>query len=419
VKLRKNTGVQEWPPGSGKFRIDYYDENGRRCREAASSEKAAIALFRQRKTEIWEKRHTPFAWKARQPKITFKELADARMEAKKLRLAPPSYYSDERRLKPLIKKFGPLAAEKVGVEEIAAFFNEIRSSGGRAGNIGRSGSTLNRYRTLLSNIFNFGVRNGTLTANPVARIDRFREPEGRVRFLGADEEKALRDTVRAQSLEHEAEFDLALNTGMRRGEQYGLTWDRVDLERGILTVFGKTGRRFVPINSAAKAAILYLHGVSNGSKFVCPDKRRDDQKDWRQWFERACRTAKIDNFRWHDLRHTFASRLVMAGVDLRSIQELCGHRSIVTTQRYAHLSPDHQRSNIEKLARETKCVACAKQGRDRKAVHVSGEAGLCAECLAETIRSFDRIDTSEDTRRKGAKKLIRQTRLQVAEMKAG
>ena len=274
---------------------------------------------------------------------------------------------------------------------------------------------MNRYRTLLSNIFSFGVRNGKLVANPIARIERFREPEGRVRFLDADEEKALRAAVRGQSPEHEAEFDIAINTGLRRGEQYGLTWDRVDLERGILTVYGKTGRRFVPINSGARVAILHLHKVSNGSKFVCPDREREAQKDWRKWLDQACLTAKIDNFRWHDLRHTFASRLVMAGVDLRSIQELCGHRSIVTTQRYAHLSPDHQKANVEKLTRELKCAACAKHGRDRKAIHVSGDAGLCGDCLAEMVRS---IDTVEDTRSGGQKKLIRQNNRQLTRMKA-
>ena len=70
---------------------------------------------------------------------------------------------------------------------------------------------------------------------------------------------------------------------------------------------------------------------------------------WRRWFERCVRLAKIRNFRWHDLRHTFASRLVMSGVDIRSVQELLGHRSILMTMRYAHLSPGHQQANVERL----------------------------------------------------------------------
>lgn len=396
---RKHPGVEEWPPRSGKFRIDYRDADGRRHREMIGNEKLAIATYRRRRTEIWEGRFIP---KSQQPKLTFKQIAEARMASKKIRLAPGSYYSDEHRLQPLVKEFGSLAAEDVTIEKINAVLAELRGAGGRSGK-GRAGSTVNRYRSLLSSIFTFAVKAGTLANNPIARVDRFREPEGRIRFLDAEEEKALRAAVRAQSLEREAEFDLALNTGFRRGEQYGLTWDRVDLERGILTVYGKTGRRFVPINSAARAAILRLHSVSNGSKFVCPDRQRDDQKDWRSWLEQACRLAKVDNFCWHDLRHTFASRLVMAGVDLRSVQELLGHRTIITTQRYAHLSPDHQKANVEKLTLELKCAMCAKRGREQRAVHVAGSAGLCDACLRETLNS---VDTFVDTPSRGKKKLI-------------
>lgn len=395
MKHRQHPGVQEWPPGSGKFRIDYYDSEGRRHREMIGSEKRAIQVYTQRRAEILDGRFIP---KSQRPKITFKELAEVRMAAKKIRLAARSYRTDELRLKPLLEEFGSTPAESVGVEKINAFLATLIAEG-------TSGPTANRYRSLLSNIFAYGVRNGTVAVNPISRVDRFREGESRVRFLDAGEEKSLRAAVRAQSGEHEAELDLALNTGLRRGEQYGLTWDRVDLDRGILTVYGKTGRRFVPINSEARAAIELLWRASNGSKFVCPDKERDNQVDWRRWFVDACDEAKVENFRWHDLRHTFASRLVMAGVDLRSIQELLGHKSIVTTQRYAHLSPDHQKANVQKLTGEIKCAACAGRGREQRAVHISGSAGLCDECLRKTLQA---MDTSVDTAARPKKSMLRQ-----------
>jgi integrase len=143
-------------------------------------------------------------------------------------------------------------------------------------------------------------------------------------------------------------------------ELFRLTWDKVDLQHNILTVQGKqaansseSSRRFVPINEFAHRAFEELHRRSAGSEYVCPgDHPVDDgnQQDWRSWFEGAVKRAGVVNFRFHDLRHTFASRLVMEGVPLSAVQELLGHRSIVTTQRYAHLAPDHQKANVGKLA---------------------------------------------------------------------
>ena len=139
---------------------------------------------------------------------------------------------------------------------------------------------------------------------------------------------------------------------MRAGEQYGLRRSGVDLEHGILTVCGKTGERRIHLNSVARSAIEKLLARAAG-EFVCGAKR-DGQRDNRSWFEKCVRAAGMvangkRTLRWHDLRHDFASKLVMRGVDLRSVAELLGHKSISMTMRYSHLSPDHQKGNVEKL----------------------------------------------------------------------
>jgi site-specific recombinase XerD len=193
------------------------------------------------------------------------------------------------------------------------------------------------------------VRTGLVSANPVSRVPRYKENPSRVRFLSDDEELALRKSIQKNYPERETEIDVALNTGARRGEQFLLTWDKVDLQNAILELNGKTGPRTIEINSVCRRALMKLYETSNGSRFVCPETKREGQRDWRRWFKECVEDAKIDNFTWHDLRHTFASRLVMAGVDIRTVQELLGHKNITQTMKYAHLSRSHTRRAIEKL----------------------------------------------------------------------
>jgi site-specific recombinase XerD len=339
----KVRGIFERPKGSSTWWISYFEE-GRHHREKIGPRDAAIEAYylRKRQIRLGQKDLLP---KPRVPAVTFGELADLAIADKKLRLARRSWKKDEQRLKPVKKLWRDLPAKHIDAARIEAFLATLRESE-------ISGSTANRYRSLISSIFSFAVRAGKIEVNPVARVRRFKESEPRVRFLGDDEETALRAALRGQpdGEVREAELDLALHTGIRRGEQFGLRWSDVDLERGILTVTGKTGRRHVEINSVARAAIEKLYAASNGSRFVCPGAVREGQDDWRRWFEDAIEKAGIDNFHFHDLRHTFASRLVMAGVDLTTIQKLLGHSTILTTQRYAHLSREHQRASVERLA---------------------------------------------------------------------
>ncbi len=341
-KQRPMRGVFERPADSGMWWINYYDADGKRHREKVGRRSVAEQAYIQRRAEVREGKFAPPRVKG----LSFSDLADAALADKKLYRRPGTWRKDEERLPEILRHFGASQASAITGPRIEAFLRSLRERKLAA-------STANRYRALLSSIFAFGIREGICARNPVARVRKFREAEGRIRFLSGDEELSLRKALRTRGPACEAEFELALHTGIRRGEQFGLRWANVDLDSGVLTVRGKTGRRFVRLNAIARGALRTLWELSNGSEFVCPGARGADHPDWRKWFEASVEEARIDDFRWHDLRHTFASRLIARGVDLATVSKLLGHRSIQTTMRYAHLAVGQEQHAVDRLAAGT------------------------------------------------------------------
>jgi integrase len=139
----------------------------------------------------------------------------------------------------------------------------------------------------------------------------------------------------------------ALNTGMRRGEILNLKWDQVDLVTGCITVT-KTKRgkqRKIPINEAVRHV---LESQSRGSVYVF-HRNGKPAKSVRTAFEQSVKKADISHCRFHDLRHTFATRLVLGGVSLPVVKELLGHSTITTTMRYAHPTPESKKSAVALL----------------------------------------------------------------------
>jgi len=183
------------------------------------------------------------------------------------------------------------------------------------------------------------------------RIRLEREPEGRLRFLSEPEAtRLLAACEESKNGVLTAVVTVALHTGMRRGEILGLTWERVDFSRGVLileqTKSGK--RREVPMNRAVYDALTALPEPHEaGLVFTKRDGRAWGQV--RTAFELACQRGKVFDFRFHDLRHTCASWLIMRGRSLKEVQELLGHRDFKMTLRYAHLSPDRLREAVASL----------------------------------------------------------------------
>ncbi len=136
----------------------------------------------------------------------------------------------------------------------------------------------------------------------------------------------------------------AAHTGLRASEQFRLKWSDIDTGRSqVFVKKSKNGRsRHIPLSSGAKEALRIARTYSD-DKAVFPVMHNH------RWFETVIRKVAIPEFTWHCLRHTFASRLVMAGVDIRTVAELTGHKTLQMTMRYAHLSPGHNTAAVANL----------------------------------------------------------------------
>jgi site-specific recombinase XerD len=339
--MSKIPGIFERPPDSGVYWISYTDTDGNRRREKAGKLSAALDLQGQRRAQVRKNEYIA----PRQKRVwNFQRLAAETIKNKALRLAPLTIETDTFRLKKLLPLLGGTRFDRITSERVEETLATLRRSG-------LSTSTCNRYRSFISSCFSYAMKINRTAANPVARVSRFKENDPRVRWLRPEEEARIRKAFVADA--HEWEFDLALYTGMRSGEQFGLKWKDCDLERGILTVKGKTGRRHVIANEDAVAALRKLHKLTGEKEFVSPEANDGLMKRaGRRWLTVAAAEANVKDFKWHDLRHTFASRLAMSGVDIRTIQELLGHKSIVMTMKYAHLSSDHRQKAVAKIKQE-------------------------------------------------------------------
>lgn len=218
-------GVFEKKKGSNVWWVNYY-ENGRQHREKVGRKSTAIALYQKRKTEILEGKFFP---QTRQGRISFEELAADALEYSRQHHVARGYKEDLLQVKTLLHWFKGYPAGSITPQQIEAKLAELADAG-------RSPATLNRYRSRLSLIYSVAIRNGKQSKNPLKNVKRRKENNERVRFLEEAEGRALRAIIRERYPNREAEFDLALNTGMRRGEQFQLRWQDVDLERGVITI---------------------------------------------------------------------------------------------------------------------------------------------------------------------------------------
>jgi integrase len=210
-------------------------------------------------------------------------------------------------------------------------------------------ATRNRYLDVLSAFFNVCIQEWELIKeNPVAKIRKFQEPRGRVRYLSTGERTRLLEACRAST--HPYLYTIvviALSTGMRKTEICTLTWNQIDLNdnKGLiyLTDTKNNERRMIPLTGHAYELVSNLQPAHSDKVFPGTTIRY-------AWYK-AIRESKVEDFRFHDLRHTFCSYAAMQGVPLLTIATIVGHKDLSMTRRYSHLSVDHLRDTLEDLDR--------------------------------------------------------------------
>lgn len=321
--------------------IRYARLDGRIIRESSKSEKFKDAedLLIKRKQSIREGK-MPEAKKVIKNHI-FQDLCK---EYRKWAERQRSYSSKQFFIAHLEDKFGLLPLRRFNTMMVEQFqTEEIQNQ--------KKPATINRYIATLSHMFTKAVEWEMVEEESLKRIRKAKllpENNRRLRYLSRDESQNL---IRAANNYLKPIVITALNTGMRRGEILGLKWDQVDLKHGfILLDITKNGeRREIPINGTLS---ITLKGITRrlDVPYVFYDpKTGKAYQDVKKSFHSACKRAKIRDFHFHDLRHTFASQLVMAGVDLTTVKELLGHKTLTMTLRYAHLAPSHKVKAVDVL----------------------------------------------------------------------
>lgn len=336
-KDAQDRGLFERPLGI--WWIQYSDSEGRRRREKVGLKRAALALYTRRKREAREGIQAPTRKVLPMPLSEILSDAVARSKSRK---GEKSWKQDEAKAEVFKRALGSRSADSLSPQEIERWLDTYKDEKNL------TGATINRYRAFLSKAYTIAQNSRKVSINPVHHTEHHKESAGRVRWLRDEEETRLLEVI---TPEQQIEILFAAHTGVRQGRQFDLKWSQVDLERGVV-YFPSTKNglpQWISLNSRLRGLLAQL---PNSGPYVFPESRSTLLANKRlNWFNNALKAAGIEDFHWHDLRHTFASRLAMQGHDMRTLQTALHHRSPQMTMRYAHLSDDHMRDALEGLVK--------------------------------------------------------------------
>jgi integrase len=384
-----------WDPTTSRWRVEIRYPDGSRFRKRLRRERDALRLWATEQAKLdngtWDERAARNATVAEAMK-QYREYSKVQHRSHKTYI-DPSLTLWETHLGPQT----PLA--RVRSQQIEDF--KLK----RAQHVARS--TTDKDLAILKAFFNWCIGHQLAVVNPVRRVKLFHEDNSRLRYLTREEYDRLlaaarslsaRTSVSTPSPYLEEKIVLAAHTGLRRGSLFNLRWDQIDFANSVLRIpRTKSGRPLsLPLNLTAKTTLEeLLAGREPEGEYVFPHKSGPNAgepvQDIKNGFHAALETAGIENFTWHDLRHTFASWLMMRGASIRSVAELLGHQSMKMTMRYAHLSPAFLSAEVSLLDPPPPPSPSSKKGkRAKRARKGQSDSSDCASRseVPEFVREF-------------------------------
>jgi integrase len=338
VLWRKDPKGSQTQPGTkvkGDWWVSYMCALRHRHREKIGPKALAREEHAKRRVRVRTEGYCPRIETGSRP-VLFEDAAEDYLAWSKVQ--KKSWRTDEHWLTRLKASFSGKVLEEITPEAVGQFKLKLAET--------RTKATVNRHLALLRHLFNRLIRQEAYAGrNPVPAVGLFPEENARTRWLTLDEEKKLFAVIPEP---YRSFCRVALYTGCRRSELLAARWDFLDSDRGLLTPpTSKSGKpRHIELSSLV---LETLAGVSRrlDTPLIFPGCRKVTHR-----FPKWVKDAKLpEDVTLHTLRHSFASRLVMAGVDLLTVKDLGGWGDLAMVQRYAHLAPAHRREAVEALAR--------------------------------------------------------------------
>ena len=325
----------------GKYYWLDYTFKGKRIRKSlgvtdrkSAKELAAIYVEQIRKGELGVIDDKP---------ILFEDAVKKYLEYYKNHVSPTTFKTESNRANLLISHFKGKLLHEITPWMIEQYINERL--------LKVKPSTVNREIAFLKGLYKKFTEWKYISKNPMESIKMLKEPPGVIRYLDEEELFTLKQALEKAPIYLRALVIVALNTGMRKGELMALKWRDVDFKNRIIiaTKTKNNERRIIPMNDEVYHALLQLgRHIRSEYIFVNP-KTGKPYVDLKNSWKKLMKEAGIENFRFHDLRHTFASYLAMSGVSPLVIQELLGHKTLTMTKRYSHLSRKHLEDAVKKM----------------------------------------------------------------------